>query len=185
MGRTSLAVGTTNNFSLAAAGTAARATCWPTYRRPLNGLVALTLLIAVSVGCSEEYKPSSSAPTPQPAVESPPPAAEPAPAKSITVQQQKAAVGVGKKGRDYGEGFVATPIGSMFAASEKIIFDIKIPHAMNLFKAQEDRPPKDHEEFMEKIIKANHIELPELPDDHRYRYDPETELLMVLSPAES
>ena len=136
------------------------------------------------VGCSEYEPAQPSVPAPQPAVESPPPAAEQAPAASVTVQQ-KVAVGVGKKGRGYGEGFVATPIGSLFAASEKITFDIQIPHAMKLFKAQEDRPPKDHEEFMEKIIKANHIKLPELPDEHRYQYDPETEQLMVLRPAES
>ncbi len=143
-------------------------------------VIAVTVWI---VGCSEEYKPLSPPPS-EPAVESPPPEPEPAPAASVTVQQ-KAVVGVGKKGRGYGQGYVATPIGSLFAAREKIIFDIKIPHAMKLFKAQEDRPPKDHEEFMEKIIKANHIKLPELPDEHRYQYDPETEQLMVLSPAES
>ena len=168
--------------SLAAAGTAARATRWPTYRRPLNGSVALTLLIAVFVGCSEYEPAQPSVPAPQPTVESPPP--EPAPAASITVQQ-KAAVGVGRKGRGYGQGYVATPIGSLFAAREKIIFDIEIPKAMQMFKAFEDRPPKDHEEFMEKIIKANHIKLPELPDEHRYQYDPETEQLMVLRPVDS
>ncbi|MBU4272704.1 MAG: hypothetical protein KKE86_06760 [Planctomycetes bacterium] len=139
-------------------------------------VIAATVWI---VGCSE-YAPSS----PPPAVETPPPEPEPVPATSITVQQ-KAAVGVGKKGRGYGEGFVATPIGSLFAFRERAVFDIQIPEAMKLFKAQEDRPPKDHEEFMEKIIKANHIKLPELPDEHRYQYDPETEQLMVLSPAES
>ena len=131
------------------------------------------------VGCSE-YEPSS----PPPVAETPPPEPEPAPAPSITVQH-KAAVGVGKKGRGYGQGFVATPIASLFAFRERKVFDIEIPKAMQIFKALEDRAPKDHEEFMEKIIKANHIKLPELPDEHRYQYDPETELLMVLRPAES
>ena len=54
---------------------------------------------------------------------------------------------------------------------------------MKLFKASEDRAPKSHEEFMEKIIKANNIHLPELPDGQRYQYDPKTEQLMVESPA--
>ena len=34
-----------------------------------------------------------------------------------------------------------------------------------------------------KIIKANNIHLPELPDGDRYMYDPKTEQLMVESPA--
>ena len=50
---------------------------------------------------------------------------------------------------------------------------------MKLFKAEHDRAPKSHEEFMEVIIKANQIKLPELLDNETYRYDPEREELMV------
>jgi len=64
-----------------------------------------------------------------------------------------------------------------------IAFRIEIPQAMKLFKATEDRAPKSHEEFMERIIKENHITLPLLPEGHRYRYDPKTEQLMVEQPA--
>ena len=35
---------------------------------------------------------------------------------------------------------------------------------------------------MEKIIKANQIKLPDLPEGDRYQYDPKTEQLMVESP---
>ena len=55
---------------------------------------------------------------------------------------------------------------------------------MALFKATEGRAPKTHEEFMERIIKAGTIKLPELPEGHRYRYDPQTEQLMVEQPAD-
>lgn len=97
--------------------------------------------------------------------------------------QEKAGVGVGAKGRGYGQGVIATPAASLFAAQERIVFEMKIPHTMNLFKAQEGRAPKTHEEFMDRIIKENQIQLPELPEGHRYVYDPKTEQLMVEKPA--
>jgi hypothetical protein len=53
---------------------------------------------------------------------------------------------------------------------------------MQLFKATEDRNPKSHEEFMEKIIKANQIHLPELWEGETYRYDPKTGELWVDPP---
>ena len=96
--------------------------------------------------------------------------------------QKKADVGVGKKGRGYGQGVIATPAATLYAVREKMVFQAQIPQAMNLFKAENDRAPKDHQEFMEKIIKANNIHLPELPEGDRYRYDPKTEQLMVESP---
>ena len=58
------------------------------------------------------------------------------------------------------------------------------PPGDELFKATEGRTPKSHEEFMEKIIKANHIHLPTLPEGHRYVYDPKQEQLMVEQPAQ-
>jgi len=54
---------------------------------------------------------------------------------------------------------------------------------MRLYKAMNGHAPKTHEEFMEKIIKENRIQLPELPPGHRYRYYPEQEELMVEHPA--
>lgn len=112
-------------------------------------------------------KPEPPAPPPQPAV--PAPSAAP----------QKAGVGVGEKGRGYGQGVVATPAATLFAAKERIVFEMEVPKAMQLFKAMEGRGPKDHAEYMDKIIKANQIRLPELPQGKQYRYDPKTELLMV------
>jgi hypothetical protein len=53
---------------------------------------------------------------------------------------------------------------------------------MDLFKATEGRAPKDHAEFMQRIVKENNIKLPELPEGDRYMYDPKTEQLMVESP---
>jgi hypothetical protein len=115
----------------------------------------------------------------------PEPAASPAPVekKPIEKVKKKAEVGVGAKGRGYGQGVVATPAASFWAIKERIAFDIQIPQAMQLFKATENRPPKDHAEFMQRIIKENNIRLPELPEGDRYMYDPKTEQLMVELPA--
>jgi hypothetical protein len=96
----------------------------------------------------------------------------------------KAEKGVGAKGRGYGQGVIATPAASLFAAKERIAFEIQIPHAMNLFKGMEGRMPNSNKEFMEKIIKENQIQLPTLPEGERYVYDPKTEQLMVEKPAQ-
>jgi hypothetical protein len=55
---------------------------------------------------------------------------------------------------------------------------------MDVYKALDPngRGPKTHEEFMEKIIRANDIKLPELPSGHRYVYDPVQGELLVEQP---
>jgi hypothetical protein len=165
-----------------------------------NGLLCLALGIAVLAGCNggESARPAAS---PQRAADVPPPPPPPPPASlpaapkaTETVQPQnepappapdmvrvKAEKGVGAKGRGYGTGVIATPAASYWVMRERIAFD-QIVHSMNLFKASEGRAPKSHEEFMQRIIKENHIPLPQLPEGERYMYDPKTELLMVLKP---
>lgn len=61
-----------------------------------------------------------------------------------------------------------------------------VKHAVDLFHAENDRYPKDYDEFMEKIIKANKIELPVLPGGKKYQYDEENHILVVVeAPAEA
>jgi hypothetical protein len=55
-----------------------------------------------------------------------------------------------------------------------------IAQAVNLFQATNDRYPKDYDEFMEQIIKANRIELPVLPAGKKYQYDVENHKLVVI-----
>ena len=128
----------------------------------------------------------------QPAEPKAPPKAEPGAANAAPAQtesdkgdtvQQKAEVGVGKRGRGYGQGVLMTPLSIYFSTQERLAFNVIIPHAMQLFKATENRAPKSQQEFMEKIIKDNDIRLPDLPSGHRYVYDPKTEELMVEQPA--
>ena len=94
-------------------------------------------------------------------------------------EQRKAEFGVGAKGHDYGPGVLTTPLSVYFTIQERMTFNVKIPAAMNLFKATENRLPKSQEEFMTRIIKENDIELPALRTGDRYVYDPKTGELMV------
>ena len=57
---------------------------------------------------------------------------------------------------------------------------LKIQHAMRLFKAEHDRYPKDYDEFMARIIKANRIKLPVLPGGLEYAYDSDSHELKTV-----
>lgn len=170
-----------------------------TFHRVTVLLLGLSLLTGCGGG---ESSPPATAPQPTvtetPAPLPPPPAlapktpapstpvaAEPSatPAASKTVQTP-AAAGVTGKGQYEISGPIVTPIAVYFSARERIPFEIELPKAMQLYKAMEGRAPATHEEFMEKVIKANMIKLPELPEGHHYKYDPKTEQLMVEKPAE-
>jgi hypothetical protein len=150
-------------------------------------IVLFSLLFIL--GCDLGKPKGGYAPMP-PVVEKPVPApnnqanAEPAADETVRV---KADVGAGKKGH-YGEheeekptGIITVPVSTLFRAKEATVFRIQIPQAMQLYKAMNDNEaPKTHEEFMEKIINANQIVLPELPAGQKYIYDPKvSEELMV------
>ncbi len=60
------------------------------------------------------------------------------------------------------------------------IMKSEVLHAVNLFQATNDRYPKDYEEFMEQIIKANNIRLPVLPGGKKYQYDEVNHVLVVV-----
>ena len=67
----------------------------------------------------------------------------------------------------------------LFRMRETIVFH-NVAHCLHLYKAEHDnKGPKTHEEFMEKVIKANQIHLPDLLPNERYVYDPQQEKLMV------
>lgn len=100
----------------------------------------------------------------------------------------KAEVGMGTKGKSYGKptgspmDFITVPISAGFRAQERIMLQ-RIDHAMNLYKAGNDNQgPASHEEFMEKIIKANGIILTQLPPGQEYLYDPEDGELKIRQP---
>jgi hypothetical protein len=64
------------------------------------------------------------------------------------------------------------------------ISKMEIEHAVDLFNASEGRYPKDHGEFMTRIIKANSIKLPVLPGGWQYAYDVPNHKLEVVKSSE-
>jgi hypothetical protein len=94
--------------------------------------------------------------------EGPPPGMERAPAVT----------GIGKRGRGYGGGIITTPLAERFRQEDRLNLMV-IAQPMNLYRAEHGYFPKTQKEFMEKIIAANDIKLPELPPGERYIYDVE------------
>ncbi|MDG1894613.1 MAG: hypothetical protein P8J37_06875 [Fuerstiella sp.] len=70
-----------------------------------------------------------------------------------------------------------------YEPTKQKIGELQIQQAVNLFNASEGRYPKDHEEFMTKVIKANKIRLPQLGPGKQYQYDVENNALMVVTEA--
>lgn len=89
-----------------------------------------------------------------------------------------------KAGQYAGSGMVVTPIKAYFQTKARTELEIKVPHAMNLYKAEHGHFPKTLEDFMRDIIEFNQVKLPELPAGHRYVYDAKEGQLAVERPAQ-
>ena len=161
--------------------------------------IAWTMLLAVAAfvaGCggstpddtaqqpaepvAESVPPALAAPPPPPPAEEPPappageePLAEP-PADVIPpgMEAAPAMAGVGRKGRGYGSGLVATPIASLFRTKDRMQF-VQVAHTLNIYKGMHGRMPKSHDEFMKEVVERYNLQLPELPAGHEYFYDAE------------
>jgi hypothetical protein len=97
----------------------------------------------------------------------------------------KAEAGVGVKGQSLQEhsGIMVEPAKAYFRVEQKMVFNVQIPQAMQLFQATEGRKPNSEQEFMTKIIAEQQINLPKLPAGHKYVYNVEKGELMVERPA--
>ncbi len=138
------------------------------------------LAIGTALGCSD-YKPAPVPPAGSGSQQVSKPAPAPAPAPAPKVVVEKADVGVGAKGRDYGEGLITTPVAQYFAAREAIVFRIQVPEALKLYKATNGHAPQTLEEFVQ-VMKDNKIKLPVLRPGCQYVYDPKKEELQVMHP---
>lgn len=81
---------------------------------------------------------------------------------------------------------ISNPITGALEAYEPTkqkIGELAIQKSVDIFNAIEGRYPKDHEEFMTKVIKANKIRLPALSPGKQYQYDVENHALMVVTEA--
>jgi hypothetical protein len=115
------------------------------------------------------------APPPPPPPEQPSPKgkAPPPPPPPPNVVREGVRPGVSGKG-EYGPGLITTPLSVYFRIPERLVFNVEIPQAMNMYKGEHGYFPKTQEEFMQKIIAENAIALPELRSPkERYVYDPQ------------
>ena len=74
------------------------------------------------------------------------------------------------------------PLGALkgYKPAVERLMKLQVQQALNLFYASNGRYPKDHAEFMEKVILANQIKLAVLPGKWVYQYDvPNHELVVV------
>lgn len=103
------------------------------------------------------------------------------PAPAPAPKREKAEAGVtgrGNYGSGFGGGMGTTALSTYVRVQEKVEF-LQVDQALKLYKATNGELPKSHEEFMEKVIKANQIMLPKLQPGDKYIYDVEKGQLMV------
>jgi len=159
----------------------------------LSVLIMSAFLVS---GCDLAKPRNQNQPNKPLAAEAQPQAEEPAnpPEQNEPVQNEdntvtvKAETGVGVKGSGYAKptggpmDIITVPISAGFRARERISFML-IDDAMNKYKAMnDDNGPASHEEFMNKIVRANNIILPQLYPGEEYLYDPKDGELKVRKP---
>ena len=145
------------------------------------------LFFAIMIGC-DAGKPRSSAPIAEPSAVEP---AEPDAAKEPAPEPERVLVDIGKNvtgkadfAKDGDKHIMApilVPLGEYFTMRERVVFNIQVPEAVKLYKAEHDnKGPATHEDYMRDIIEANKIKLPALknPTDE-YQYDPESGELKI------
>lgn len=76
-------------------------------------------------------------------------------------------------------GPVSVPLTAYRTSVEKLSI-IAVDQALAFYYAEQGRYPKDYDEFMEKIVKANNIKLPVLPYKGKYAYDEANHQLIVV-----
>ena len=79
---------------------------------------------------------------------------------------------------------ITAPVATYLTVKERLVLQ-QVDHAMNLYKAENNRVPASNEEFMREIIQKNGIRLPRLPDAHEYVYDPSDGVLKVRKPRDA
>lgn len=149
----------------------------PTPKMPGPPEVSAAPAVSPTPESSSTTPTETGAPTPLPATPPEPPA--------TPTEVVKAQAGVGAQGRslDPHEGFLVTPIKAFFAVNQIVEFNIRVPEAVKLYKAEnDDKVPQTYAEFDEKILKPNQIKLPRLPPSSTYEWDPVNEVLNVRHP---
>jgi len=135
-------------------------------------LILIPLLLVMSPGCADMVEPRTSQPEQTVKLKTTDDIGE------FKAEDGKATVSSRVK--------ISNPITGSLEAFEPLkqqVGELKIQHSVDIFNAIEGRYPKDHEEFMTKVIKANNIRLPQLGPGKQYQYDVENHTLMVVTEA--
>jgi len=75
---------------------------------------------------------------------------------------------------------ISGPMNAYGPALERSFLPLINDHYIRAFEAIEGRFPKDYNEFMEKIIRANDLKLPVLPGGRKWVYDEKEHQLKVV-----
>ncbi len=67
-----------------------------------------------------------------------------------------------------------------FKPIKQQLAQLNLQHTVDLFHALEGRYPKDYDEFMQRIIKENHLKLPTPGKGFAYEYDVKNHTLVVV-----
>jgi hypothetical protein len=76
---------------------------------------------------------------------------------------------------------ITVPVSTLFRTKDQLIL-MNIDYAMKLYQGENGRIPASQEEFAEKIILGNNIQLPQLPAGQEYVYDPTDGVLKIRKP---
>ncbi len=139
--------------------------------------LTVTLALACSGGCGGG--------TPKKAANSPPPIEIRETLNKKTQDIRKLDDEVAKGGqapgdKKLGEGGYLGVVSDSYVYAIDQISEMTVKHSIDIYEATNGSYPKDYDEFMTNIIKANDIWLPMLPYYQEYAYDEKHHKLVVL-----
>lgn len=116
-------------------------------------------------------------------------AAEAPPAKEVYPAQRANAnlCKLGAKLRDNNDAqkMITGIPGKLLDVKVGTVLDIQVPQAIQFFKAEHGRVPKNHAEFLSRVCEPNQIKLPDLIDGMVYQFNPAKEELWAYPEGES
>ncbi len=108
------------------------------------------------------------------------PPVDPAVVDSAEPLEAATADTVGTRGKEYGGGIITEPIRQYFRVQDHVKLQ-HLDYAMKLYYAEHGRYPATMEQYIEEIARPNMVQLPELPSNRQYVYDPQQGKLFVQS----
>jgi hypothetical protein len=141
---------------------------------------------AVQPAPEQTVQPAVEQPTEQPAAQAATASTNPHEPPAVTGEAREVTALDPKKGKLSREagGYLGATMAARVYAENAMIFN-NMNYAVKLYQAETGEYPKSHDEFMDKIIGANQIALPELDPGVEYIYDPADHKLKIWRPADA